>query len=478
VSTLRKILLFLFVALYLVVAPLTVLYALGYIFSPVKQALLQTGLVSLGSDPPQATVWVNGTPLKDKTPVVLRSLGPGSYEVRLTLPGYHAWQRQVKVEAERAIRLENILLFPDKLKPEVVGELPIKRIWSVPDGKPLVVLQGETAAGLNLFNVEKNLLQPIFVEPRDQDAKVKDVSLHPLGDRAIVLLERGGTVEPILVKFTDPLELQSLADLFPEPFTELRWSVHLKDSLFYLKEGRLKRIDLEHRLFHPVLAKEVRGFAPHGRHLYLLDGRRRFLRLSEKGKLLEILLDRPTQARRIFAQDRSYEITLLNRSLALFLSDTGRLLSNKLPYLLDEEVEEIIPALSRPRILYRKGTELWTVDFEKEREKTFFESGPVARRIYEGDQPSANFFWFYEDRYLLFSEGNRILVQDFEGEGKALELVEISPRAREVALDARQGFLYFAHPKSDRLARVKVFEGGWILPRLVDELMSPAEESS
>ena len=49
---LRKIILLVFVGVYLVAAPLTILYALWYIFSPAQQTLLQTGLVSLNTEPP------------------------------------------------------------------------------------------------------------------------------------------------------------------------------------------------------------------------------------------------------------------------------------------------------------------------------------------------------------------------------------------------------------------------------------------
>ena len=83
---LRKIIFYIFALIYLVVAPLTILYALGYIFSPTQQTLVATGLISLSSEPPQAQVWLNGELLKEKTPVILRNLKPGPYTLRMGLP--------------------------------------------------------------------------------------------------------------------------------------------------------------------------------------------------------------------------------------------------------------------------------------------------------------------------------------------------------------------------------------------------------
>jgi hypothetical protein len=478
-SLLRKILFVVFVGLYLGVAPLTVLYALGYIFSPVQQALLQTGLISLNTEPAQAALWLDGKPVKDKTPVILRGLEPGAYEVRLVLPRHHPWQKQIRVEAERALRLENILLFPAEPDPEILGELPVRKLWFVPGARHLLVQQGETASTLHLFSIEKKLFQPIFSQARDQDAQVEQIRLHPLGDRALVILKKAGNLEPFLVKFTEPIEVRSLADLFPEPFTELQWSPHFKDSLYYLKGGRLKRVDTERRVFYPALARRVRGFALFRRNLYLLDAKRRFLKLTEKGEIEKVLLDSPAKAKLILGPEEGggYSVFMLNRSLAVFFSQTGKLFSNKLPYFLDEGVDQVVLAESRPRIFYRKGNRLWMVNFEEEREETFFESGPKPRWVYTGKGELSDFAPFYEDRYLLIVEDHRVLVQDVENEGNALVLLQISKRVREAALDPGEGYLYYAHPATDRLARVKLFEGRWILPRLVDELMSPSKET-
>ena len=54
---LRKAVFLIFALIYTVVAPFTVLYALGYMFNPIQQTLLQTGLISLQTEPSDAQVW-------------------------------------------------------------------------------------------------------------------------------------------------------------------------------------------------------------------------------------------------------------------------------------------------------------------------------------------------------------------------------------------------------------------------------------
>jgi hypothetical protein len=478
-ARLRKYLLLIFVATYAVTAPLTILYALGYIFNPEQQVLLQTGLVSLNSEPSGATVWVNGLNTKDKTPIVLRNLKPDTYDVQVRLPGRHPWARRITVERERALRLENVLLFPLSYQPEALRDSPLFKMWHVPGGKYLLVLEGTPASHLYLYELEKEKFRPVFLRARDRESTINEVHLHPRLDRALILLKEEGVTRPVLVKFTEEIQVKDLSGLLPDPLTEFRWSLHDADSFFYLKGETLRRFDIERDLLHPKLITRLRGYAPDERGLFALDGRRRFLKITEKGKIQDVLLADPSKANLIFGEDTGERYSIfflpnpsvfstLDDAVVLFLSERGRLLGNKLPYFLDQGVGELAPAISHPRMAYRKGKGLWAVDFEREREKVFFESGPAPRKIYEGKEAPTNLLWFYHDQYLLFLEGDRLMVQDFEGEGNAVELMRISGQIPQVVLDAGQGFLYFAHPKGNRLSRIKLFEEPGILPRFGD----------
>lgn len=473
---LRKIILLLFAGIYLGVAPLTILYALGYIFSPTQQTLLPTGLVSLSTEPYQAQVWVNGTLEKDKTPLILRGLRPGAYDLRVSLPGYHPWERRFEIKPDKALRFENILLFPLQFRPQILGNFPVAKMWSDPGGKRLIVLEGKKVSGLRMFEPEKKEFRPIFSAGLNPEAWVEELLPHPSGDRGVVILREKEGLRPFLARFLDPVQVNPLTELVQEPFTELEWGAPHKSSLFYLKGETLRHLDLEQGVLYLDLPKRVRGFALYGRRLFVLDGRRRFLEITEKGKVRNILLEDPAKVHLIFGPDAGerYSIIFLpkislfssfDNAFALFLSDRGRLFSNKLPYFLDEGVDELSIANSHSRAIYRKGTELWTIDFEREREeKTFFENGPTPRRIYQGKGLATRFFWFSNDRYVLFLEGSRVKVLDFERGGEAIELLEISSRVPLVILDRRRGFLYFVHPDRDRLARVKLFEGEGLFP--------------
>ena len=485
-SRLRKLIFLIFAAVYLMVAPLTVLYALGYIFNPVQQTLQQTGLITLNSEPSRASVQVNGAMVKEKTPLVLGNLKPGFYDIRIALPGRHSWHRQVEVKPDRVFRFENIFLFPQTFEPEVLGDFPVKKMWAAPNGKRLVVLLGDGASQLYLFEPEEKKFRPFFQGANYDEVKVKEVTLHPGGDRALVILKNQKALQPMLVQFEIPFKVTDVTDLLRPPFSHLQWNPHKRSPLYYKKGETLRLVNLDQGLPDASLVKRVRGYALHGRRLFVLDGRKRFLELTEKGKKIDVLLNDPAQARFIFGPDQTddYSVfftpkgslfSLLENPLVLFLSNKGKLLSNKLPYFLDERVDELVLAESHPRLVYRKGKEIWSLDFESEQKKSFFESGPTPRRIYSGRKSLENLHLFYNDGYVLFTEGHSLMIQDFEGEAGPIRLLEISDRMRQVVLDTRRGFLYFAHPQTGALTRIKLFEAG-LLPRMVVDLVGAAEE--
>lgn len=483
-SQLRKIIFLLFVGAYLIVAPLTVLYALGYIFSPMGQTLLQTGLISLSTEPPRATVQVNGLPIRQKTPLILRNLKPGAYEIQISLPGHHPWQRRVEVKREVAIRFENILLFPLHFETEILSGFPVNRIWHVPGGKNLVLEEAGSPARLHYMDLEKKELHPLHL-PYGGKA-VRAVHLHPTADRALVILQQANRVHPILIKFMDPPQIKDLTGLFRpgESFTDLKWSAWQRSVVFYLRNQNLERADLERGIRQPLRRNPVHGFTLFDGRLFVLDFRGRFVELTEKGKTREVLLDDSKKTRLIFGslEGEHYSISFISHSPipfflasppAFFLSEKGKLLCNKLPYFLDEEVRELRIANFHPRAAYRKGNELWGVDFEDEREDAFFENGPSPHLLYRGKEPPRSPEWYYQDQYLVFREGNHLLGLDWDAPGRAVDLLQISHRVPEFFLDGKRGFLYFIHPDQDRLARIEFPFEGPRLSEFVDEWVKP-----
>lgn len=75
-----------------------------YPFSVDLKPLSKDALLSVVSDPPKASVYVDGV-VKGKTPLRLK-LPPGKYDVRMTLKKYRSWEKEVKLVAAQEYPLD------------------------------------------------------------------------------------------------------------------------------------------------------------------------------------------------------------------------------------------------------------------------------------------------------------------------------------------------------------------------------------
>lgn len=93
----RKFLFAFFVALFVVSAPLVILYTAGYRLNVTSRRVLQTGVLALSTVPRGATVILDNTPLNQRTPVVAQRLAAKTYDLRLERDNYHPWEQRVTV---------------------------------------------------------------------------------------------------------------------------------------------------------------------------------------------------------------------------------------------------------------------------------------------------------------------------------------------------------------------------------------------
>ncbi|HCX27754.1 MAG TPA: hypothetical protein DHI91_01275 [Candidatus Portnoybacteria bacterium] len=119
--TIRRLIFYGFVLLFIVATPPTILYAMGYSFDWTNKKLVQTGGLYLKSVPSGAQISVNGQPQKT-TPRLISRLLPHSYNISVVKDGYHSWQKNLPVEAELVSEARNIFLLPTNVSPELITQ--------------------------------------------------------------------------------------------------------------------------------------------------------------------------------------------------------------------------------------------------------------------------------------------------------------------------------------------------------------------
>lgn len=118
--TARRVIFYSLVLIFVLAAPLTILFARGYSFDWQTRKLVQAGGFYLKSLPAEANITIDG---KDKktTPRLISRLAPKTYAVSLAKNGFSAWQKNLEIQPQLVTEARNIILFPKIIVPEKIS---------------------------------------------------------------------------------------------------------------------------------------------------------------------------------------------------------------------------------------------------------------------------------------------------------------------------------------------------------------------
>src|SRR5687767_2286710 len=110
----RNMMLFTATVIFLAVAPLVVLYAMGYRMGSTTVDPLPVGVLSVETVPRRSQMVVNGVNHGD-TPRTISGLTPGDIPVSVSREGYQPWNKTIRIEPGLVSEFRDIRLFPTEL---------------------------------------------------------------------------------------------------------------------------------------------------------------------------------------------------------------------------------------------------------------------------------------------------------------------------------------------------------------------------
>lgn len=161
---LRRIIFYLLLLFFLVVAPIILGYTAGYRYSFKQRRIIQIGALSVTTIPEDAHIILNNNDTSRSSPALISDLEPGNYTIRLEKDGYFSWQKSLPVVSEKTTFAHNVLLFkskPPTLLPEVNSDIFKNSLQGVQSFKNFMVLYDEK---LDKIVVIDNLLKKRIVE--------------------------------------------------------------------------------------------------------------------------------------------------------------------------------------------------------------------------------------------------------------------------------------------------------------------------
>ncbi|HTL70199.1 MAG TPA: PEGA domain-containing protein [Candidatus Eisenbacteria bacterium] len=404
------------------VCPLIVLYALGYAGIP-NEGVIKTGLVSVATAPPGASVLVGGAPYPQKTPTFVRNLPPGRYPVTLQLKGHRSWSSSVEVEEEKATVLENVLLVPAEPETERLAEGPFQELAATGDAPFLLARSGPRAGEAVVLDWRTGRTRPLL-PPGSVFLSNRIEFWEPVPESPYLFLALKGEDRRLCVRAKlgrGPHEIEDLSHLFPERFAHLQWDPADRDELFFAEDGFLSRVNVKSSAVYPKFAEGVRGYGLAGRKVYVVDGLGRVTRMDRDGTNAELVSEEPLLASYLARNKAFYRILVLDREKMLFWSEKGPLLAAGISYPLAEGgVEEVVPYVSggKSKALVRERHRIGAVDF----------SGELPWLTWLGrGRELVRAVWAHGGSHVLFQDGRKVFLLEADVPVKAHleELLEV-----------------------------------------------------
>jgi len=138
----RRIIFWTFVVVFLVIAPMLVLYTAGYRYNFSSGSVTRTGVLSITTNPRSVDIYLDGEYTQAKTPEVLKRIMPDGYSLELRKDGYHSWYGDVEIESGQTVQLQSILLFLDQ-DAELLFDKETDTMSVNPDGESIAYLTRE-----------------------------------------------------------------------------------------------------------------------------------------------------------------------------------------------------------------------------------------------------------------------------------------------------------------------------------------------
>lgn len=471
----RRVLFYVFVAIYFVFCPLTILYALGYIFKPgSEQGLVKTGIIYISTAPSGATVYLKNKRFTHKTPTTLRGLLANDYSVTIRLKNHRPWTQNVPVEGEKATVLERILLLPDELKSEHLVTGPFKGLVPLQDSHIFLLTKGETLGEMIVYDWESKKFWPLL--PKNsiyQNTKVLATTSIPKSSYLLFyVLDEGARKFLWVEPDARGSIIMDLAQFFSEGLTNIRWDPAKENRIFSFQAGRLHWVDTNSKTGEQKWFEGIRGYGLYEKMIYVLKQDGTFIRMNHLGGGEEILLNDPILGHSLFGSEGFFSIHVFSKDIILFLGEGGELLANRLPYRFAEGGVKGIRFFSKQnKVLVWTENKIGVLDFSKEHEgERVFERGPELFWVFKKGKNIEQAFWVYEGSHILFRDGANVYLFELETYGKphVYDLTKVK-EGDSVFYSEDSGELYYLVPETKALAGLE------ILPRR-DLLLLPFPE--
>jgi len=456
---LRKLLFWVFVVVYIIICPLLILYALGYIYSPVKQELVHTGVLYIATVPAGADVYLAKSHFSHTTPATIRELLPGSYKVTLRKKGYRAWTHSITIEAGKAVTFKNILLIPNNWPQKNITADTCKDLIPIENDQSFLITTGSELGSFFIYNVNGAIRSLSSIQSPFSTLPVTKVYSAAESDVLIIYGGSFGDKKYLYLNLKDnkPYAID-ITRFFPDEPSFIAWQAAKETDLFTCRKNCINFINVETGKTFPCYLENIKGFGIYGEGLYIIDQNNVLTYQTFETYKQKDLSEDMHLAKRLFDRSEFYRIEARNADTIFFLGTKGDFIVSSPPYhIAAQDVIGYKFGGNPDLLLYWTKTSLAIADFSISRDKTTFHENFKVQTIYENGRSIKQAFWLDDRSHILCNDADSIYLIELQPQGPphVESILGIKGRTK-VFYDGDENTLYYLDADSGVLNQIQI----------------------
>lgn len=411
----RKFFFFAFIALFVIIAPLLILYTAGYRYNFEHRKIQETGVLLVTYRPSDAILRLNGEIRSTASPARITGLVPGRYTITVTKDGHQPWEKKLWIEASQTTFAQHIVLWKTGDGPFLITEEPALLAVPSPDATLLAVVTTSAPRRITLLDTATRQPSETLTIPGATPTRITALQWSPRGRRLLITTnEKNKFIATIGNSATTPVALTTFT---PTPLTRVQWNANDDDRLYgYTRSSTkvgytLTELDLFRGATQtaavPAMPKPL-PYHVQDEILYRVEGDVLVINSFSAGRrALERRLALPEAP----ARDARFLPDGPESLLTLFDSAHKRLLlidrNTRTLYPIQETIEEVRNAAWSPkknRLIWNTSTTIGLLDLERS-----------AREVLvEGIKKIQDIAWDPENEYVFYTVGENIRVREID----------------------------------------------------------------
>ena len=267
----RRLIAFIFILIFLICAPILILYTAGYRYNLKKDQLQKTGALVLATKPTGADITLNKTLLEQTTSARINNLLPDDYFITINEKNYYPWQKKLTIKAQETTFAEDIILFEQTTAEKISTEKINWLSFSPQNRFAIFTIATATGEDVYLQNLSNPRQQDVLFNEKQPIKKfkatwAKDGSLVLLNynDKALIVSNS------ILIRRN--FDISNLVST--DELTNFRWGVD-NDALFAQAGNVIYQVDASlnktNKLYELPKTNKLIDFLIFNNTLYLIE---------------------------------------------------------------------------------------------------------------------------------------------------------------------------------------------------------------